>query len=81
MERVRLDQHALQIHLAKELPQHRPLVVLTSGVAGLTDRHAQGCRVERYLGVGAAFRLRLNAEPPPMVGSIEPRSVLPSQTS
>jgi len=50
MERVRLEQHALQIHLAKELPQHLPLVVLTSGVAGLADRHAQACRVVRHLG-------------------------------
>jgi len=81
MERIRLDQHALQIHLAKELPQHCPLMVFAGGVAGLTDRHAQGCRVELYLGVGAAFRLRLNAEPPPLVGSMEPRRVLPSHTS
>ena len=50
MERVRPDQHALQIQLAKELPQHRPLLVLTSGVAGLTDRHAKGGGVRRDLG-------------------------------
>ena len=50
MERVRLDQHTLEIQLVKELPQHRPLVVLTGGVAGLADRHAQGCRVKRHLG-------------------------------
>jgi hypothetical protein len=36
MERVRLDQHALKIQLAKELSQHCPLMVLTGGVAGLT---------------------------------------------
>ena len=28
---------------SKELPQNRPLVVLTDGVAGLTYRRAQGC--------------------------------------
>ena len=39
MQRVRLDQHALQIQLAKDLPQHPPLVVLTGGVADLADRH------------------------------------------
>ena len=50
MQGIRLDQHALKIQLAKELPQHRSLVVLTGGLAGLTDRHAQGCRVERHLG-------------------------------
>ena len=50
MARVRLDQHALQIQLAKELPQHRPLVVLTSGVAGLADRHTQSGRIQRDLG-------------------------------
>jgi len=42
MERVRLDQHTFAIQLAKQLPQHCPLVVLTGGVAGLTDRHAKG---------------------------------------
>ena len=42
--------HSFQIHHAKALPHHRPLVVLTGGVAGLIDRHAQGCRVDRHLG-------------------------------
>ena len=50
MERVRLDQHALKIQLAKELSQHRPLVVLTSGVAGLTNGYAQCSGVQRDLG-------------------------------
>jgi len=35
MERVRLDEHAAQIQLAEQLPQHRPLVVFAGGVAGL----------------------------------------------
>ena len=46
----RLDQHALQIQRAKQLPEHRPLVVLPGGVAGLADRHAQSCGVKRHLG-------------------------------
>jgi hypothetical protein len=36
--------------LLLELPQNRSLVVLASGVAGLTDRHTQGCGIERHLG-------------------------------
>jgi hypothetical protein len=39
MERVRLDQHALEIQLAKQLPQLRTLMVFAGGVAGLADRH------------------------------------------
>jgi len=50
MDRVRLDQHTLEIKLTEQLPQRCLLVVLTGGVAGLTDRHAQGCQVQRYLG-------------------------------
>ena len=50
MKRVRLDQNALQIQFAKQLPQHRPLMVFAGGVAGLTDRHAQSGRVQRDLG-------------------------------
>ncbi len=41
MERVRLDEHTLEIQLAKQLPQHRPLVVFAGGVARLDDGHAQ----------------------------------------
>ncbi len=50
MERVRLDQHALEIQLAEQLPEHRPLVVFAGGVAGLADRHTQGGRIQRDLG-------------------------------
>ena len=35
MQGIRLDQNALKIQLAKELPQHRSFVVLPGGVAGL----------------------------------------------
>jgi hypothetical protein len=48
MERVRLDQNPLEIQLAKQLPQHRSLVVLASDLAGLADRHRQGRGVERH---------------------------------
>lgn len=37
MERVRLDQHDLQIQLAEQLAQNGPLVVLACGIAGLAD--------------------------------------------
>jgi len=50
MERVRLDEHAAQIQLAEQLPQHRPLVVFAGGVAGLADRHTEGGRIQRDLG-------------------------------
>ncbi len=73
MQGIRLDQHTLQIQLAKELPQHHLLVVLTGGVAGLTDRHAQGCRDQRVLGNARGA--------PPTVGSIDTRKVLPSHTN
>ncbi|MEA5415563.1 hypothetical protein [Synechococcus sp. BA-132 BA5] len=41
MESVRLDENALQIQLAEQLPQHRPLMVIAGGVAGLADGHPQ----------------------------------------
>ena len=46
MQGIRLDQNALKIQLAKELPQHRPFVVLPGGGAGLADGHAQGGGVQ-----------------------------------
>ena len=39
VECIRLDQHAVQVELADELTQHRPLMVLAGGLAGLTDRN------------------------------------------
>ncbi len=50
MECVRLDENALEIQLAKQLPEHRPLVVFAGGVAGLADRHAQCRGIQRDLG-------------------------------
>jgi hypothetical protein len=50
VERICLNQNALEIQLAEELFEHRPLVVLAGGIAGLADRHAQGCRIQRHLG-------------------------------
>ena len=81
MQRICLDQNALKSQLSKELFEHRPLVVLAGGVAGLADRNAQGCRIQRYLGNVDAVGRRPQAEPPPAVGSIEPLKVLPSQIS
>jgi hypothetical protein len=40
MQGILLDQQAFQIQLAKELPRHRTLVVLTGGLAGMPDRHS-----------------------------------------
>ena len=50
MERIRLDENALEIQLPKQLLEHRTLVVVTCGVAGLSDRYSQGCGVQRHLG-------------------------------
>jgi len=50
MERVRLDQHALEIQLAAQLAQNGPLVVFAGGVSGLADRHSKGGGVQRGLG-------------------------------
>jgi hypothetical protein len=50
VERAGLEQHTVQIKLAEQLPEHRPLVVLIGGIAGLADSHSQGGRVQRHLG-------------------------------
>ena len=50
MERVGLDQHTVQVKFAEQLPEHRPLVVHTGGIAGLADGHSQGGLVQRHLG-------------------------------
>jgi len=41
VERIRLDQHALQIQLAEELLELCVLVALGGGVAALSDGQAQ----------------------------------------
>jgi hypothetical protein len=41
VQRICLDQHPLQIELAHQLLEDRPLVVLAGGLADLTDRNAQ----------------------------------------
>ncbi len=81
MERVRFDEHAAQIQLAEQLPQHRPLVVFAGGVAGLADGQTEGGQIQRDLGNVNADGRRPYAEPPPVVGTIDPRKVLPSHTS
>lgn len=40
MECICLDQNALEIQLAEQRFEHRPLVVLDDGEAGLADRYA-----------------------------------------
>ena len=50
MERVRLDQQALQIQFTEQLPQHSSFMVFAGGVAGLADRHTQSGRIQRHLG-------------------------------
>ena len=42
MQAIRLDQDSIKIQLAEELPENCSFVVVASGVAGLTDSHAQG---------------------------------------
>ena len=50
MQDIRLDQHALQIQLAEQLPSHQSLIVTTGGVAGLRDRQTESSGVMRHLG-------------------------------
>ena len=35
MQGIRLNEYALEIQLAEQLPEHRPLVVFSSGVTSL----------------------------------------------
>ena len=71
MERIGLDQDALKIQFAKQLLEHSTFVILACGVAGLVDRQPKAAKY--------SVTWAMNAEPPPLVGSIEPRRVLPSQ--
>ena len=41
MEPIRADEHINEIELAEQLFEHRQLMVLSGGVAGLVDRYAQ----------------------------------------
>jgi len=50
VQRICLDHHAFEIQFSEELFENRPFVVLACGLAGLADRHAQGCRIQRHLG-------------------------------
>ena len=74
MERICLNQNALEIQLAEELFEHRPLVVLAGG-------YAQSDGAERHLGNVDAVGRRPYAEPAPAVGWVEPLRVLPSHIS
>ncbi len=50
MERVGLDQDALQIHGGEQLPQNRALVVLAGVIGGLGNRRPERLGVEGHLG-------------------------------
>ena len=50
MKRIRLDQDAVEIQLAKQLLEHGTLVVGVCGVAGLGQRHPKGSGVDGDLG-------------------------------
>ena len=50
MERVGLDQDALEIHGGEQLPQNRALVVLAGVIGGLGNRRCESLGVERHLG-------------------------------
>ena len=50
MERIRLDKHAHEIQLPKQLVEQGTLVVLSCCVVGLGERHTQGRRIQRQLG-------------------------------
>ena len=50
MERVGLDQDALEIHGGEQLPQNRALVVLAGVIGGLGNRCSKSLGVEGHLG-------------------------------
>ena len=50
MECVRLDENALEIQLAKQLPQHRPLVAFVGVIAGLGNRRPEHLGLKGHLG-------------------------------
>lgn len=49
MQGIRLNEYALEIRLAEQLPEHRPLVVYAGGITSLADGHTQGGGVQRDL--------------------------------
>jgi hypothetical protein len=49
MQGIRLNEYALVIQLAEQLPEHRPLVVFAGGITSLADGHTQGGGVKRDL--------------------------------
>jgi hypothetical protein len=45
-----LDEQPMEVLLTQELFEPSPLVVFTSGIAGLTNRHTQLRRIEGHMG-------------------------------
>lgn len=50
MQRIRLDQHAGQVHALQKFPQGSGFAAGIGGVGGLGDRHAKRLGVEAHLG-------------------------------
>jgi hypothetical protein len=50
MERIRLDENAVESQLSEQLPEHHSLLVFPGGVAGLADSYALCGRIQRDLG-------------------------------
>ena len=50
MQRIRLNQHASQVHALQKFPQGSGFAAGIGGVGGLGDRHAKRLGVEAHLG-------------------------------
>ena len=71
MQRIRLDEHTLQIKLTKQPLELGALMVVASGM--------QAWAIATPKAAEYKVTWAINAEPPPLVGSMEPRRVLASQ--
>lgn len=80
MERIGLDEVSLEIELPKQLLEHSSFVVLADRVASLSDSDTQSSGAKLHLRNLDAVG-RPQGEPQLLVGSIEPRRALPSQTT
>ena len=63
MQRIRLDQHALELQRAQQSFQGRALVGFAGVKGGLRDRHTQLPRIERDLGDKPRCAIGLPATP------------------
>ena len=84
MERICLEEDDLQIQLAEQLPGNLPLVVKCNGVSGLAVACSQQTSAKQFVIPKAAkssVTWAINAEPAPVLGSIETLRILPAQTN